>query len=344
MVLAVSGGSDSMALLHLTYELWVCSLGRDRSLLCVATINHGVRQEAEAEAEAVAQQCAELGIVHQRIDWDGHAVKSGFLEAARYARYEKLSAVARAFGNAVVATGHTLDDQLETLTMRADRRAVGPGMAGIAPATLYERQTWFVRPMLHLRREFLRAQLIERDIRWFDDPSNVDEKYERVRVRTAGFDNPSALLKSAQEEASKRLDDAWKAAGWIEDYVVLSKEARGAFTARVSVEALSVDAGVIGMSFLCMLVGLHSERPHMDKVRRAIEACSRGKGMSFTLAGCQLRRVNDQVKIATEPRNSRKTGFAFDKLLPVWEYPVLRAIDGLRGNGSVPVPRFGRFH
>ncbi|MEO1747831.1 MAG: tRNA lysidine(34) synthetase TilS [Pseudomonadota bacterium] len=344
LVLAVSGGSDSTALLHLAHDYWVHELGRDVAEFCAVTVNHGVRPEALAEAKEVARQCAALGVIHHHVGWDGRAVTSGFLQAARLARYEKLSAVAKSFGRAVVATGHTFDDQLETLTMRAERRADGPGMAGIAPATLFERETWFVRPLLHVHRRSLRAELSERGIGWFDDPSNFDEKFERVRVRRAGFDDPTAHAQTATVEASKRVDDAQQAALWIKEHVGVSKAATGAYAACVTVEGLSKDAVLLGMSFLCMLIGMQSERPNMDKVRRALETCGQRNGASFTLAGCQLRRVSDHIHLEPEPRNGRQTGFAFDHLLPIWEYPVLRAIDGLRDQGSVPVPRFGRFH
>ncbi|MEO0543928.1 MAG: tRNA lysidine(34) synthetase TilS [Pseudomonadota bacterium] len=342
-VLAVSGGGDSTALLFLVHDYWVHTLKRDPSLLRAVTVNHGVRDEAFEEAQAVATWCARLGIGHHEINWDGREVKSGFQAAAREARYEKLSAYARSFGNAVVMTGHTLDDQLETLLMRRQRRHDGAGMAGIAPATLCTRRTWFVRPLLHVRRDALRTHLRSRGLTWFDDPSNSDSAYERVRVRQNPPFECDSLLVDAYKAASLRLSNAERGAAWIRAHARLAQDEKFGVTVRLPILAFGQPKAFVGTAHLLMLVGAQTSVPNFEKVERAIAACMKHNGASFTLSGCLLARRGEEICIIKELRNRHTGPFGFDQLMPVWETQILAAIDDLRAIDRVPFPLFCRF-
>ncbi len=114
-----------------------------------------------------------------------------------------------------LVTAHTLDDQLETVEMRRRRSDASPrGLAGIAPAALFFGLLAVHRPFLRVRRHDIRNHLSERDIRWFDDPSNDDPRYERVRVRQA-----AEFVLSADDiaaAADRRAALAAEAAAYIE--------------------------------------------------------------------------------------------------------------------------------
>ena len=200
---AVSGGSDSLALLHLA-AAWA----RPRGLrIAAATVDHRLRPESAAEAEAVARSCAALGVSHQILVWEHDGgVPGNLMDAARRARLGLLGDWAAACGLGAVALGHTQDDQAETLLMRLARGAGLDGLSGMAESRQQAGVLW-LRPLLGLRREALRDWLRGQGIGWADDPSNDDPGYERVRVRRAiaalGLPAP-ALARSAAHLADAR--------------------------------------------------------------------------------------------------------------------------------------------
>jgi tRNA(Ile)-lysidine synthase len=182
---AVSGGSDSTALLVLALEH--LKQTAPAAELVAVTVDHGLRPESASEAAQVAALCARLGVRHVTQRWTGLKPENGIQAAAREARYGLIGAAAAELGAGLVLTGHTSDDQLETVLMRRER-GEGPGLAGIAPATLAFRDDgaaplWFARPLLGLSRTELRNELSRRGVGWIDDPSNANTEYERVRAR-----------------------------------------------------------------------------------------------------------------------------------------------------------------
>jgi tRNA(Ile)-lysidine synthase len=162
---ACSGGADSIALLHLA--------ARRREIVAMH-VDHGLRPSSAADAAFVEQHARALGIpfVVRRV----HVERHGSLEAAaRRARYDALEAMASETNVMCVLTAHTLDDQAETILLRLMR---GDVLDGIAPV-----RGIFRRPLLDVRRDDLRAWLVQHDIAWREDPTNEDTRFERNWVR-----------------------------------------------------------------------------------------------------------------------------------------------------------------
>ncbi|RXZ65020.1 tRNA lysidine(34) synthetase TilS [Pelagerythrobacter rhizovicinus] len=204
MGLAVSGGPDSMAMLLLAYAAMP---GRIEA----ATVDHGLRPESAGEAALVSHLCAELGVSHTTLDVD---VPDGNVQdQARRARYAALEDWARGRGLVAVLTAHHADDQAETLLMRLNRASGVAGLAGVRARTVVpESDLALLRPLLGWRRAELQAVLDAAGIVAVRDPSNADERFDRVRIRQAlaGADwlDAAALAQSAEHfaDADEALD------------------------------------------------------------------------------------------------------------------------------------------
>ena len=204
LILAVSGGADSTALLYLAVR-W-CGARRGGPHLVAATIDHGLRPQARHEATAVKRLCEKLGVEHRTMRWSEAKPSTGIQEAARVARYRLLNIAARRAKARCVLTAHTLDDQAETVLFRMAR---GSGLAGICGmartvpignlATRFgqaidaghgdgedydaSEHVVVVRPLLDLPKARLIVTLREAGIAYVDDPSNVDPRFARSRLR-----------------------------------------------------------------------------------------------------------------------------------------------------------------
>lgn len=177
---AVSGGGDSMALLHLMHGL--CTLHGTK--LRAVTVNHGLRAEAADEACEVKRYCASIGVPHDTLLWDDWDGKGNLQNVARTARYQRMAAWAQDKGLDTIALGHTADDQAETVLMRLARRSGVNGLSGMPARVMRERVTW-VRPLLRASREELREYLRVQRVGWADDPSNEDLTFDRIKARHA---------------------------------------------------------------------------------------------------------------------------------------------------------------
>jgi tRNA(Ile)-lysidine synthase len=180
IVLAVSGGPDSIALMWLAAR-WRSTLARGPRLIAV-TVDHGLRAEAASEARDVKRLARTLDLQHRTMRWTGEKPKTGLPAAARTARYRLLAQAARASGATHVLTAHTRDDQAETLLMRLLR---GSGISGLAAmARESERDgVLLARPFLHVSKSQLVATLKKAKIDFADDPTNRDTSFTRPRLR-----------------------------------------------------------------------------------------------------------------------------------------------------------------
>jgi tRNA(Ile)-lysidine synthase len=225
LVLAVSGGPDSTALLVLAAR-WR-GARKDGPKLLAVTIDHGLRAQSAGEARAVAQLARSLGVPHRILHWRGRKPTTGLQQAARAARYRLLAAFARAAKADHILTAHTLDDQAETVLMRMSR---GSGITGLCAmqkvATLpvvragRARSLLLVRPLLDIAKARLIATLDRAGIEYADDASNRDPRFARTRMRhlmpalaREGLDaGRIALLARRLERAESALENAVDAA------------------------------------------------------------------------------------------------------------------------------------
>jgi tRNA(Ile)-lysidine synthase len=184
LILAVSGGPDSTALLMLMAR-WRSALKMGPRLLAV-TVDHGLRRASAAEARAVKRLARRLGVPHRTVRWKGKKPATGLQQAARETRYRLLAAAAKSAKVGTIVTAHTLDDQAETVLLRMSR---GSGLSGLcamareSPVPANGQEVVLVRPLLDIPKARLIATLARAKIEFADDASNRDPRFTRARLR-----------------------------------------------------------------------------------------------------------------------------------------------------------------
>jgi tRNA(Ile)-lysidine synthase len=177
---AVSGGGDSMALLHLAKTL------QDHMEWSVqaVTVDHGLRTESAGEATQVAEICAGWNISHTTLHWKNQPRGGNLQSLARAARYDLMGEWAKANDIDCMLLGHTSDDISENFLIRLARKAGVDGLASMAEQFKSNDVDW-ARPLWQTNRAELRRYLQRHDVTWIDDPSNDDPRFTRVQMRQA---------------------------------------------------------------------------------------------------------------------------------------------------------------
>jgi tRNA(Ile)-lysidine synthase len=333
----VSGGFDSVALLHILRRL-----AADWQLeLTVLHLNHGLRGEESDGDEAFVRELALSYGLPVAVERAGLIGRSNLEERARGARYEFFGRMMCEHRLACVAVGHTQDDQAETVLMRIGR-GVGPdGLAAIRPVT----REGIVRPLVELSRDELREIVADAGLRWREDSSNADLELERNLVRTRVMPalrgwNPhvgdalARLGSLAQDdldfwerEAGKRL--AAVAARHREGLVVSVPGMRAlpvAVARRVVRAALrEVKGDLRGIGF-----------EHVDRVVDLVQRCT-GDGM-ICLPGVHLIRSFDRFLVT---RERRPGGFRMELAGPGdWSIPGSNQVLHVRSVSGRPGPGY----
>ncbi len=290
--IAVSGGSDSIALMNLA-AIW------GKAQLSVATVDHGLRPEALQEAHFVAQHAKALGQPHKILNWEAWDGRGNLQDAARQARQALLACWARQEQLDAILLGHTQDDQAETFLMRLARGSGIDGLACMEGAHHSHGVIW-LRPLLDMSRQELRTWLTGRDQHWIDDPSNENAGFDRVKARKLrDLLLPLGLTPARLAQTASRMRDA---------RTVLELEAdtaehriRRLEYGDIVFEADALDAlpdetryRLIARA-LCN-VASQPYRPRLKSLQRALSS-SRA-----TLHGCLISRSRGVLRIAREPR------------------------------------------
>ena len=234
LVVGVSGGPDSAALLHALRQLL------PPTALIVAHFDHGLRPGSAGEAEQVAMMAGGLRFRAGRADVAAQA-RAGRLsleEAGRVARYDFLAGVARAERAKAVAVGHNADDQAETILMHVLRGSGTAGLRGMTTATPLpgHADLWLWRPLLAITRQEIEAYCREHQLAVINDPTNSDQTYLRNRLRHD--------LLPALERANPRLRDRLREMAQV---VAADEELLNGLTERAWVEVV-VATGSTGVT------------------------------------------------------------------------------------------------
>ncbi|HEY1153055.1 MAG TPA: tRNA lysidine(34) synthetase TilS [Pseudolabrys sp.] len=338
LVLAVSGGPDSTALMWLAARWHRALRPRDKPALLAVTVDHGLRRESAGEARAVARLAKQLGVPHRTLRWTGRKPSTGVPEAARIARYALLAQAAHTAGATHVLTAHTRDDQAETVLMRLAR---GSGLTGLGAMAMLTglaapgaTPLLLARPLLGLPKARLIATLDAARVAYADDPTNRDPRYTRPRLRD--------LMTALEREGlgAQRL-------------ALLAHRLRRADQA---VE-IAVDAAQVAVSMRPWTAGIAFDAPLFDRLPAEVALRLMGRAVAFagdegpvelgkleallaavagrdgalrrTLAGALITCRDGQIGVETAPARQKTRAFR----------PKRPLTKPGRGNGARPQSR-----
>ncbi len=305
LALAVSGGSDSLALLQLTAD-WAAATQVDTSQIHVLTVDHGLRAEALAEAKLAGEHARAAGFTHTILPWMASAPGARLQERARDARYALMGNWCRLNKVANLLAGHTEDDQLETVGMRLLKGSGTRGLAGMPVERNLGGGVRLLRPLLSFKRHDLQSYLMLHGLEWVSDPSNRDSKFERVRMRDALRTSDAAIAPTLESIAADSFHAREALDHGVDDLILDAVDTSPFGWARINVRVLHSAPDVIRLHGLARLVRCYGGQPFAPKGDALLRAASALAGSNFhaiTLGGALIYRKGEEFLIGREARN-----------------------------------------
>jgi tRNA(Ile)-lysidine synthase len=321
IAVAFSGGGDSLALLSAT-TAYARQVGRS---VIALTVDHRLSPDSQGWTELARINALKLGANWRGLVWAGDKPSTGLPAAARQARHTLLADAARRAGARVVLFGHTADDVIEAMDMRA-AEAPGLGIPKIwsaSPVWPAGRGLALFRPLLNMRREALRAALRREGLAWIDDPANLDPRFARSRARLRlagrsgiGLPKGEAPRPKLAAFASQALFSKWG-------------------EARVDRDALSALPHGEGLGALGALVASVSgaERPpRPERVARLLDRLTSEATVMATLSGALVFTEDRSILVMREVGDARsRRSSAPDVFDGRFETDAAEALDWLKG-------------
>ncbi len=274
---AFSGGSDSLALLHLA-AAWGRHAGRP---IMALTVDHGLNPQSADWTAAAAAAATRLGVDWRGLVWSGEKPARGLPAAARAARHALLAAAARDLGARAIMMGHTADDGAESELIRADTPGHGRlRLWAPSPAWPQGRGVFLVRPLLAARRADLRAWLSAKGQGWLEDPANADPRFARSRARADlanGGPGPWGGAVSNADMSVQRL--AGEVEATADGRLILSRRA-------LALAPPNAVRRVVSAALVC--TGGGDRPPRGESLTRLIDAIASGQALAATLSGARV--------------------------------------------------------
>ncbi len=298
LAVALSGGSDSLALLHLVSG-WARLNGRP---VIVLTVDHGLQSDSAAWAMRCAAMAAERGRAHRILRWTGDKPRTGLPAAARAARHALLATAAREAGASVLLMGHTASDLGESAAMRAAGSTV-PDAREWAPSPSWPegRGVFVLRPLLGLKRGELQDWLAGRGASWIDDPANLDTRYARARAR-AGIGRPvssplGSLLPLREKVAAQPTDEGSHRSP-TQPFATAAEHA--------GMIVLPRDAPAKVLAAACLCVAGTATPPRTEQLTNLLQRLTH-EDVIATLAGARIEAAGDSITVTRETGELSRT-------------------------------------
>ena len=296
MAVAVSGGIDSVCLLH-----WLHDIGIKATCLHV---NHQLRPEADIETEYVKELCKKLDMPCQIFYWQGDKPESGLEAAAREARYKMMTDFCHENNIEYLLIAHQSDDQIETFLMNLSRGSGLYGLSAMMPVS--ERNgIKILRPLLNVPRSEIKQYCDGNNIKYFIDSMNSDEHYTRVKIRQnrhlldekLGISDNRILLAIQNLSRTREWTDKY-----INNRIDMVIRSWGALfiDSFLFDEAEEIRLKLLGI--LIQKIGGDEYLPRLNSLQNAL--CKLHTDCKFTLGHCTVRRLNNRILIVPEGKRT----------------------------------------
>lgn len=268
------------------------------------TVDHGLRPEAASEASQVAAWLAVRDINHHTVVWDGAKPATGIEAAARDARYRLLRVWCADHGVLHLLVAHHQDDQAETFLLRLGRGSGVDGLAAMAPRVAFP-EAQLLRPLLEIPRVRLAETLRVAGQDWIEDPSNLNERFLRVRLRRTiptlvgeglGADRLAATAKSLRR-ARQALDAATNA---LMVSAVEIDPIGYAWLDPTILTAVPQEIALRSLAHLCRMIGGSIYPPRLAGLERLFGELGGGRFKRRTFGGCLLTPRRGRVLVCRE--------------------------------------------
>lgn len=324
LLLAVSGGADSLALLDLV-DRWRRRHDAPPPIV-VATVDHGLRPQSASEARSVAAIAAKRGLHHFTLMWSGTKPATGVEEAAREARYALLADAARSSRASHVLTAHHRGDQAETVLMRLGRGSGLAGLAGMRAERPLGEGITLARPLLGMPKQRLVATVEAAGLVPAIDDSNFDRRFARARLRAAlpvlaaeGIDSDGIARTAA---TLRRANDALEHYARLLIAEAVAVNTWGVVTvARDAIIAAPDEIGLRVLSQIVNAVGGGAWPPRSEQVEGVLASVVGRAAFKRTIAGAIVRGGGAAIEIYREsgrtqlPEHEIASGFS-----GVWDH------------------------
>ncbi|MDB5739862.1 MAG: tRNA(Ile)-lysidine synthase [Alphaproteobacteria bacterium] len=318
IVVAVSGGGDSIALMHLLRDY---AESKKRPPPMVLTVDHGLRKHSARDAKQVAAWAKQAGLKAHVLTGRGAKPKTGVEAAARETRYRLMGDWLVKKKITTLQVGHTQDDQAETFLLRLARGSGLDGLSAMQPAAPWPVEGYALtvsRPLLGIARYDLRAHLTAQGQDWLEDPMNDDTAFDRVKIRKARAALADAGLTAARIAAAAAHLGRARAALDVVTEAVLARAsrpvARGFALDPSALASAPREIGLRALAALLMAVSGQPYRPRFEALERLLGKIAAGTlGGGVTLHGCHigpaLRSARDfpPGTLLVVPENPRKS-------------------------------------
>ncbi len=298
IAVAVSGGSDSLALMHL-----LAGFARAAKLAPpqVLTVDHGLRPGSMTDAKKVARWAEQAGLKTTILSWRGRKPKTGIEAAARTARYQLMGKWLTRHRIATLFVGHTEDDQAETFLLRLARGSGLDGLSAMQPHAAWPIEDFpalaVARPLLAFSRQQLRDYLAGLGQAWLEDPMNEDLAFDRVKIRKLRAALAEAGLSAARiAAAASHLARARQALEVVTGAVLARavrkpsrEQGEGVLLEAAALLAAPREVGLRALAAVLMAVGGEAYKPRFESLERLYDRIGSGTPLGgATLHGCHL--------------------------------------------------------